>query len=84
MKHLYPVIDIHGESSYSIVALIDEFINDNYKLNNRHIAIIHGLGNGILKDKTHELLKQNKLVVNFKLDNWNLGMTKITLKELDK
>lgn len=79
MKSIYPTLDIHGETEASIVALIHEFINDNIKLKNNYIEIIHGKGSGILRNKTHELLKNNILVKSYKLDNWNIGVTKVIL-----
>lgn len=84
MKSIYPTIDIHGESASSIVAIINDFITDNYKLKNLNIEIVHGKGEGILKRKTHEILQNNKLIESYKLDNWNLGVTKVILKKLDK
>ena len=78
------VIDIHGETGDSIVAIINEFIEDNYKLRETIVYIIHGKGEGILRKKTHELLHDNILVESYKLDNWNLGITIINLKRLDK
>ena len=44
------------------------------------IIIIHGNGTGILKKTTQEALKNNKLVSNFKIDNFNAGQTIVTLK----
>ncbi len=79
MKSIYPTLDIHGETEASIVALINEFIKDNIKLKNNYVEIIHGKGSGILKNKTHELLRSNKLVISYKLDNWNIGITKVVL-----
>ena len=44
------------------------------------IIIIHGNGNGILKKATQELLKKNKKIKEYKIDNFNTGMTIATLK----
>lgn len=45
----YPVIDLHGLDKVSALISINEFINDNIKLRNYNILIIHGKGSGILK-----------------------------------
>ena len=74
-----PKLDLHGETKDSSRVLLTEFINDNYKLGNIHIAIIHGIGEGILKKEVHLLLKRNKLVKNYKLDNFNIGCTLVEL-----
>ena len=69
----YPKIDVHGETSDTVVAVVNSFINDNYKMKEKYIVIIHGKGSGILKHKVHELLKNNKLVEEYKLDVDNVG-----------
>lgn len=76
----YPSIDVHGETTETVVCVINEFVNDNYKMKYKHIVIVHGIGTGVLRKKVHELLKQNKLVENYKLGDMNLGATLVTLK----
>jgi len=76
----YPSLDIHGETEATADLLIKTFINDNYQLQNEYLIIIHGIGEGILKNKVHELLSNDERVLSFKLDQWNLGMTIIELK----
>ncbi|MBQ2640066.1 MAG: Smr/MutS family protein [Bacilli bacterium] len=68
-------LDLHGYDRDSARILINEFIYDNYKLKNKKVVIIHGVGSGILKNTTHKVLKNNKYVNNYKLDNFNVGMT---------
>ena len=41
------------------VAVID-FINDNYKMKQQFVTIVHGIGSGILRTTTNETLKKNK------------------------
>ena len=75
-----PHLDLHGEIEAMVEALIIEFINDNVKMRNDIIVIVHGKSTGILTKKTHEVLKNNKNVLEFKLDNWNIGQTIVKLK----
>ena len=75
-----PRIDVHGETYDSVSLYLTQFIDDNYKLGNKYIRIIHGKGEGILKSRIHELLKTNKKVSNYYLNNWNIGETIIVLK----
>ena len=58
----YPKIDVHGETTDTVVAVVNSFVTDNYKMKEQYIVIIHGKGSGVLKKKVHELLKNNKLV----------------------
>ena len=75
-----PRIDVHGETYDSVSLYLTQFIDDNYKLGNKYIAIIHGKGEGILKNRIHELLKNNSKVEDFYLNNWNIGENIIVLK----
>ena len=75
----FPRIDIHGETSLTCVAVINSFINDNIKLKNKNIIIIHGKGTGILKKATHECLKSNKNVKKYYIDGFNDGQTIVEL-----
>ena len=78
--NILPSIDVHGYSRDMIKYVLDDFINDSIKINNKKIIIIHGKGKGILKDEIHRLLKTDKRVDKFYLDNFNLGETIIELK----
>lgn len=68
-------LDLHGIDRDYARILINDFINDNYKANNTKVVIIHGIGTGIIRKTTQETLKRNKLVKEFKIDNFNPGMT---------
>lgn len=76
-----PTIDLHGESSDIARVIIESFIEENIKLKNYNIAIIHGKGRGILKKTTHEALRKNKNVIDFKIYYFNDGMTIVKLKK---
>lgn len=73
------IIDLHGFDSEYASLMVKEFIFDNYKLKNKHISIIHGRGEGILRKRIHEDLKRNKLVKEYKLNMFNDGETLVIL-----
>lgn len=75
-----PSIDLHGLDRDSARVAIIDFINDNIKLKNKEIVIIHGIGSGILKKTTHEVLKRNKNVLEYKVCYNNVGSTVVLLK----
>jgi len=75
-----PRLDLHGEEKALVYALVNEFINDNYKMNNKEIVVIHGKSTNILTREVHRVLKENILVKSFHLNSWNIGETIINLK----
>lgn len=75
-----PTLDLHGQDRYSAVILTNEFVNDNLKLGNKLIIVVHGKGKEILKTEIHKSLKTNKNVKVFKTDMFNPGATIIELK----
>ena len=75
-----PSIDLHGYDRDYARILINEFIDDQFKLKQENIIIVHGNGSGILKRMTQDTLKKNKYVKEYKIDNFNSGMTIVTLK----
>ena len=74
-----PSIDLHGYDRDSARVKTLEFINDNIKLRNDVICVIHGIGSGILKDELYKLLSKNKKVLEYQTFYRNNGMTLILL-----
>lgn len=80
-----PQLDLHGETKDSAKILVKEFLNDNYKMKNYEVAIVHGVGKGILKKEVHKVLKENKQVLEFGLDYFNSGCTLVKIVDsIDK
>lgn len=75
-----PVLNVHGETTDTVVYFLNSFISDNVKLGNTYVGIIHGRSSNILRNRVHELLKKNRNVDYFRLDIWNPGMTIVKLK----
>ena len=76
-----PTLDLHGEVSSLVEVLVNEFIKENYQLKNNTLVIVHGKSSNILKNEVHRVLKENKYVESYKLDNWNIGSTIVNLKD---
>ena len=75
----YPKIDLHGYDRDSARMATNDFIDENIVLGNDTIVIIHGIGQGIVKNEVHNLLKSNKKVKEYKTDNFNSGCTIVRL-----
>ena len=80
LSNYLPQIDLHGLDRDYARILINEFIEDNYKLHNYKVLIIHGNGSGILKKTTQETLRQNRLVESYKIENFNTGTTIVEIR----
>ena len=75
-----PKLDLHGEISDIAKVLVQDFINDNYKLKNEYFVIIHGIGNGILRKTVHKVLETDKRVLEYQIEFNNNGSTIVRLK----
>jgi len=75
-----PHLDIHGYDRFGAVAMIKNFIDNNLRIEEKKIVIVHGKGSGILRKSTHEYLKKDKRVLSYKLNNYNDGETIAILK----
>ena len=78
---IYPTLDLHGEYRFSAEVLTKEFIDDNITLHKGKICIIHGKGEGILKNTVHEILKKDKRIENYYIDFFNPGCTVVEIKK---
>lgn len=79
-----PRIDLHGEDRISARILVKSFINDNYLLGNLEFAIVHGIGQGILRKEVDEVLKKDKRVLEYGTDYFNMGCTLVRItKKVD-
>jgi DNA mismatch repair protein MutS2 len=75
-----PHLDLHGYDRTGACAMVKIFIDENLKIDNKQLIIVHGKGSGILKTSIHEYLKSDKRVKDYKTNNYNDGETIITLK----
>ncbi len=76
-----PTLDLHGEDRINARIKTKEFLNDQVKLKNEYIVIVHGKGLGILKHEVHDVLTHDKRVYRFEVDMFNEGSTLVQLKK---
>ena len=74
-----PQLDLHGEDRIGAKLKVNTFLKDNYELGIREVAIIHGVGKGILKKEVLAMLKKDKRVIEYNLDCFNDGCTLVLL-----
>lgn len=76
----YPTIDLHGEIGPIARVRVKDFIKENILLGNDTIVVIHGIGEGIVRRSVHDMLKNNKSVVNYYVSPFNRGCTIVKIK----
>ena len=76
----FPKLDLHGFDRETARVATNDFINDNKKLKNEIIVIIHGIGSGIIRKAVHETLRKNRNVLDFKTFYNNNGSTIVKIK----
>ncbi len=76
-----PQLDLHGEDRVGAKIKVNNFIDDNMKLGNKEVAIIHGVGKEILKKEVLSMLKKDKRVAEYNIDCFNGGCTLAKLNE---
>ena len=75
----YPKIDLHGEYASTAYTVVHSFLQEQLKLRQPFVVIIHGKGTGKLKEEVHQILSKEKEVLEFQLDPENLGQTIVHL-----
>lgn len=74
-----PSLDLHGFDRETARVAINDFINDNIKMKNKFVVIIHGIGSGVLKKTTQSVLIHNKKVIEFRIHPFNVGCTIVNI-----
>ena len=77
--NILPSLDVHGFTSDTVIVPVSEFINDNLKMGNYKIVIIHGIGLGVLRKTINTHFKRDKRIKKMYQYGSNLGMSIIEL-----
>ncbi len=78
----FPELNIVGKRVDDALPEVEKFLNDGYLLGIKNLRIIHGKGEGILKQAVQEFLKDHPLVASFRLADEREGGSGVTLVEL--
>ena len=83
MMDYSPNLDIRGKRGEEILPLIQLFIDEGHMLGLKDLRIVHGKGNGILRDLTRNFLREMSQVRHMEdehADRGGAGVTLVTLK----
>lgn len=76
-------LDLRGRRGEEILALIQTFIDEGYMLGIKNLRIVHGKGDGILREVTRNLLRNMPQVAKMEdehADRGGAGVTLVTMK----
>lgn len=76
-------IDIRGQRTEDAIPAIQSFIDTAVMLNYHELRILHGKGNGILKEMIRAYLKTDPVVKTYRDEHVDFGGSGITIVELD-
>jgi DNA mismatch repair protein MutS2 len=76
-------LDVRGKRVEEALPAVTRYIDDAVINRNRFLKILHGTGNGILREVIRDYLKTQSIVKHFKDERIEAGGTGITLIELD-
>jgi DNA mismatch repair protein MutS2 len=76
-------LDVRGKRGEEVFVILDQYMNDALLLGSNEIKILHGKGDGILRNLIREQLKrysQIKSFVDEHADRGGAGVTIVTFK----
>ena len=79
-----PTINVQGENLDDASMDVDKYLDDAYIAGLKEVTIIHGRGEGILKEGLRDLLRHHRHVASFRKGGYNEGgdgVTVVSLKE---
>ena len=78
-----PTIDIRGERLEQAIDSVTRFVDDAVMVGVGEIKILHGKGNGILREELRKYLKTMGGVASFRDEQLQMGGSGITVVTLD-
>ncbi len=77
-------INVQGENLDSAVADVDKYLDDAFMAGLEEVTVIHGRGEGILRNGISQMLKRHKHVDSFRRGAYNEGGDGVTVVRLKK
>ncbi len=81
--HFRPEIDVRGQRAEEALRTVMNFVDEAVMVGEPNLRIIHGKGNGILRQMIHDYLRTMPVVAHFQDEHVERGGTGVTLVTLD-
>ena len=78
-----PQIDIRGERLSSALEIVSQYIDDAIMIGIEEVKILHGKGDGILREEIRKYLKSTPSVKSVRDEDIQMGGTGITVVRFD-
>ncbi|MGF6375285.1 DNA mismatch repair protein MutS2 [Clostridiales Family XIII bacterium PM5-7] len=75
-------INVQGENLDDAVMDVDKYLDDAYVAGLKTVTVIHGRGEGILKNGLRQMMKRHKHVDSYRKGNYNEGGDGVTIVKL--
>ncbi|RLD24080.1 MAG: endonuclease MutS2, partial [Bacteroidetes bacterium] len=82
MANFSPVLDIRGTRASELLPILQKFLDEAVMLNQDNIKVIHGKGNGVLRQLVREELQQWSQIKKFENEHVERGGDGATVIEL--
>ncbi len=82
VQNIMPSINVIRRNLDDALMEVDKYLDDAYIAGLKEITVIHGRGEGILREGLHQMLKSHKHVSKFRKGTYNEGGDGVTVVEL--
>ncbi len=82
VQSITPSISVRGSNLDDAMMDVDKYLDDAYIAGLKEVTIIHGRGEGILREGLHSMLRGHKHVAKFRKGAFNEGGDGVTVVEL--
>jgi DNA mismatch repair protein MutS2 len=76
-----PEIDVRGENLDGASIIVNKYLDDAYMSGLKQVTVIHGRGEGILREGLTQMMKKNRYVKNTRKGAYNQGGDGVTIVE---
>jgi DNA mismatch repair protein MutS2 len=74
--------NVQGQNLEDACMNVEKYLDDAYMAGLKEVTIIHGRGEGILKDGIRNMLRRNKLAASYRKGGYNEGGEGVTIVKL--
>ena len=74
--------NVQGQNLEDACMNVEKYLDDAYMAGLKEVTVIHGRGEGILKDGIRNMLRRNKLVASYRKGGYNEGGEGVTIVKL--